>query len=150
MEPLPEHLGHKPVFSIPYEQFDGIYAGKTDVKYLSVGLAQYNANSVSAKTMRHTGGRWTRQAEELPLHRVVDLSLFIAQAIYSTESGETEIPAGTFDNQRTALKVVENENRSTQEIAQFHNFMEENGDQLKHRLNALADVLIELRESGKI
>ena len=150
MEPLPEHLAHKPVFSIPYEQFDGIYAGETDIKYLSIGLAQYDGNVVSAKTMRHVGGKWSRQAEELPLHRVIDLTLFMAKALFSSEDSELEISAGTFDNQTADLQIVENENRSAREMAQFHDFMGENGDQLKQRLNALADVLIELRESGKI
>lgn len=150
MESLPEHLGHKPVFSIAYEQFDGIYAGKTDVKYLSVGLAQYDAASVSAKTMRHNGERWSRQSEELPLHRVVDLTLLVAKAFAAVDDGKLKLPAGTFDNQKSDLEVVENENRSQREIAEFHNFMAQNGEQLKQRLNALADVLIELRVSGKI
>ena len=74
----------------------------------------------------------------------------MAKALFSSEDSELEISAGTFDNQTADLQIVENENRSAREMAQFHDFMGENGDQLKQRLNALADVLIELRESGKI
>jgi hypothetical protein len=35
---------------------------------------------ISAKVWRHTGGKWSRQSEELPLHRALDLALLICKA----------------------------------------------------------------------
>ncbi|HSG29054.1 MAG TPA: DUF6530 family protein, partial [Candidatus Krumholzibacterium sp.] len=35
---------------------------------------------ISAKIWRHTGGKWSRQSEEMPLHRVLDLAILIARA----------------------------------------------------------------------
>jgi len=61
---------------VPYERFDGSYAGNTDAKYLSLGLAQWRGpadpDAVSAKVWRYVEGKWSRMSEELPLHRVID------------------------------------------------------------------------------
>ncbi|MCL2502644.1 MAG: DUF6530 family protein [Bacteroidales bacterium] len=76
------HIKHKPItFVDNYDQLDGIYAGKTDAKYLSVGTAQYGNTQISAKVLRHTGQQWSPQSEELPLHRVFDLCTLILKSI---------------------------------------------------------------------
>lgn len=52
-------------------------AYQTDTKGLSLGLAQWNDRGkvdISAKVWRYTGEKWSRQSEELPLHRVLDLA----------------------------------------------------------------------------
>ena len=95
-QPLPQHLDHKPVYALPYEHFDGVSADSTDVRYISVGVAQYNPDEVSIKVMRHTGAKWTRQAEELPLHRVVDMTLFLAKALFDRHNDAVTIPPNTF------------------------------------------------------
>jgi hypothetical protein len=78
---IPNYLKHKSVIVVEdYEQIDGLNAGHSDAKGLSLGLAQWNARKnvdISAKVWRHTGKRWSRQSEELPLHRVLDLTLLI-------------------------------------------------------------------------
>ncbi len=80
---IPTTLKHKPVIvSENYENVDGRYAYDTDAKGLSLGLAQWNDRGkvdISAKVWRHTGGKWSRQSEELPLHRVLDLAIFICR-----------------------------------------------------------------------
>ena len=80
---IPTTLKHKPVIvSENYENVDGRYAYHTDAKGLSLGLAQWNDRGkvdISAKVWRHTGGKWSRQSEELPLHRVLDLAIFICR-----------------------------------------------------------------------
>ncbi|WP_249650981.1 DUF6530 family protein, partial [Lysinibacillus sp. D4A3_S15] len=46
-------------------------------------LAQWNDRGkvdTSAKVWRHTGGKWSRQSEELPLHRVLDLAILVCEA----------------------------------------------------------------------
>ena len=147
---VPEHLEHKPVFSIPYREFDGIHAGNTDARFLSIGLAQYDEDCVSAKTMRHIRGRWSRQAEELPLHRAVDLTLFMAEVLFGTVGGRTTIPVNTFDNQDVELPVERNPNRSTDENNRFDNFLVQHGEQLRKRLAELLKVLNRLDDNGRL
>jgi len=81
---IPTTLKHKPVIvSEDYADVDGRYAGKTDVQGLSLGLAQWNDRGnvdISAKVWRYTGEKWSRQSEEMPLHRVLDLAILICQA----------------------------------------------------------------------
>jgi hypothetical protein len=81
---IPTTLKHKPVIvSEDYENVDGRQAYKSDAKGLSLGLAQWNERGkvdISAKVWRHTGDRWSRQSEELPLHRVLDLAILICRA----------------------------------------------------------------------
>ncbi len=80
---IPTTLKHKPVVVVEnYEHIDGRSAYDSDAKGLSLGLAQWNDRGsleISAKVWRHTGGKWSRQSEELPLHRVLDLAILIAR-----------------------------------------------------------------------
>ena len=81
---IPTTLKHKPVIvSEDYDKIDGRYAGNSDAKGLSVGLAQWNDRGkvdVSAKIWRYTGEKWSRQSEEMPLHRVLDLAILVCKA----------------------------------------------------------------------
>lgn len=88
---IPTHLKHKPVIVCEnYEKIDGRYANNSDAKGLSLGLAQWNDRGkvdISAKVWRHTGDKWSRQSEELPMHRVIDLAILICRSkLYLSES----------------------------------------------------------------
>ncbi len=76
---IPTTLKHKPVITVEnYENVDGRTAYQSDAKGLSLGLAQWNDRGrvdISAKVWRYTGEKWSRQSEELPLHRVLDLAI---------------------------------------------------------------------------
>ncbi len=95
---IPVDLKHKPVItSEDYNRVDGRYAVNSDTKGLSLGLAQWNERGkveISAKIWRHTGEKWSRQSEEMPLHRVLDLAILICKAKhyfahrYHTEDSE--------------------------------------------------------------
>ena len=80
---IPTELKHKPVIvSEDYDQIDGRNAPNTDAKGLSLGLAQWNERGnldISAKVWRYTGEKWSRQSEEMPLHRVLDLAILICK-----------------------------------------------------------------------
>jgi hypothetical protein len=80
---IPTNLKHKPVIvSENYENVDGRSAYKSDAKGLSLGLAQWNDRGkvdISAKVWRYTGEKWSRQSEELPLHRVLDLAILVCR-----------------------------------------------------------------------
>ena len=81
---IPTNLKHKPVIvSENYENVDGRKAYQSDAKGLSLGLAQWNDRGkvdISAKVWRHTGEKWSRQSEELPMHRVIDLAILICRS----------------------------------------------------------------------
>ncbi|MFC1484784.1 DUF6530 family protein, partial [Candidatus Neomarinimicrobiota bacterium] len=81
---IPTDLKHKPVMvSEDYNLVDGRYANGSDAKGLSLGLAQWNDRGnveISAKVWRHTGEKWSRQSEEMPLHRVLDLAILICRS----------------------------------------------------------------------
>lgn len=80
---IPTTLKHKPVITVEnYENVDGRAAYESEAKGLSVGLAQWNDRGrvdASAKVWRYTGEKWSRQSEELPLHRVLDLAILIVR-----------------------------------------------------------------------
>lgn len=81
---IPTTLKHKPVFiAEDYENIDGRQAYDSEAKGLSLGLAQWNDRGrvdISAKVWRFTGEKWSRQSEELPLHRILDLAIMIVKA----------------------------------------------------------------------
>ncbi len=80
---IPATLKHKPVIVVEnYSEVDGKRANDSDAQGLSIGLAQWNDRGsveVSAKVWRHTGEKWSRQSEELPLNRVLDLAILLAR-----------------------------------------------------------------------
>lgn len=146
---LPQHLDHKPVFAVPYEAFDGPCAGKTDVMFISVGLAQWDHDEISIKTMRHVGAKWTRQAEELPLHRPIDMTLFLAKVLFDTQAGSVTLSNGTLQNQASDITVTQ-EQRSFGEMASYTQASSDDMPGLKDRLNALRDVLNDLKARNRI
>jgi hypothetical protein len=81
----PIHLRHKPIVTVDdYHLKDGKFPGNhTDAKALSVGLAQWeNSNKdISAKVFRNKNNKWLRSSEELPLHRVLDLSILTISSL---------------------------------------------------------------------
>ncbi len=79
----PTHLNYKPIVTVEnYDNHDGKYKESTDAKSLSIGIAQYDEDEISAKVFRFEhNNRWSRQSEELPFHRVIDLSTTILKSI---------------------------------------------------------------------
>ena len=148
--PDPFTLKHRPVVLIPYDRYDGPYAGDTDCLYLSVGWAQYDPRAVSVKSLRHTGpnepaGRWSRQSEELPVHRAIDLTLLAAIALQATAEGEAEVSPGTFENQPEPIRVRP---RFTSE-SERRVFLSLLGDEMnKRRLSVLRQTLNGLADAG--
>lgn len=88
---IPAHLKHKPIIQVEnYDRIDGPYADDTDAMGLSVGIAQWNGpgwTELSAKVWRYTGEKWSRQSEELPLHRVIDLATLICITMDYSKNG---------------------------------------------------------------
>jgi hypothetical protein len=106
---IPTHLKHKPVVCAEgYDRIDGKYAANTDAQGLSLGLAQWNDRGnvdISAKIWRHSGEKWSRQSEEMPMHRVLDLAIMICKA-YAYFKEAYRIP-GLFDPAKPTISAIE-------------------------------------------
>ncbi|RYD19281.1 MAG: hypothetical protein EOP88_19580 [Verrucomicrobiaceae bacterium] len=160
---IPTHLKHKPVFVAEnYNEIDGRYASKSDVQGLSLGLAQWNEKGqvdISAKVWRHTGERWSRQSEEMPLHRVLDLALFICkthkymreayrhEGLYDAAApniGRVELQGKAMDiNVNTANPELD------EDIRLFQDCLAKEDERIGERLTRLAEVLKELGYAGR-
>lgn len=89
---VPTHLQHRPILGVNnYEEIDGPYKNRTDAKAISVGLAQWNESDegkdISVKVWRSTGERWSRQSEEVPIHRALDLATLACTAMIYAKGG---------------------------------------------------------------
>ncbi len=155
---IPTTLKHKPVVvSENYEQVDGRYAGKTDAKGLSLGLAQWNDRGkvdISAKVWRYTGEKWSRQSEELPLHRVLDLSILICRTMahfreaYRYENlYDPEKPVidrvGLQGDAMTVAVCTDNE-RIDEDIKLFGQALRDDDELIGERLRTLSQILKEM------
>lgn len=146
--PLPKHLDHQPVYAMPYKQFDGEVGEKTDARYLSIGISQWSANEVSLKIMRYKE-QWSRQSEELPLHRVIDSSIFLAKVLLDRDKQSVEIERSLFTNQPEGFRIQE-EPVAAQDKSQFDSFLNGNEEALRDRFNKLYQMLSNLKAQGKL
>ena len=156
---IPTTLKHKPVIvSENYENVDGRYAYNTDSKGLSLGLAQWNDRGkvdISAKVWRYTGEKWSRQSEELPLHRVLDLAILVCRAkLYFKEESyrhkklyDTEKPVidriGLQGDAMTVAVCTDNE-KIDEDIKLFVQALSNDDELLAERLFALSRILKEM------
>ena len=155
---IPTTLKHKPVVvSENYESIDGRQAGNSDAKGLSLGLAQWNDRGrvdISAKVWRYTGEKWSRQSEELPLHRVIDLAILVCRAKqYFTDAyrypklyDETDPRIDRLGLQGDAMTVdICTENKMIDEdIKLFADVLARDDEMISERLHRLADMLGEM------
>ncbi|AIQ47988.1 hypothetical protein R70723_20315 [Paenibacillus sp. FSL R7-0273] len=155
---IPTTLKHKPVIvSENYEQVDGRYAGNTDAQGLSLGLAQWNDRGkvdISAKVWRHTGEKWSRQSEELPMHRVLDLAILICRSslyfqdayrlpdMYDAENPQIDRIGLQGDAMNVA--VCTDNPMIGNDIKLFAQALGEDGEMIGERLSVLSRVLKEM------
>ena len=96
---------------------------------LSIGKSQWNTEDISAKVWRHTGEKWTRQSEELPIHRVLDLAILILSSyIREDENGRSKT---------TLNEVVINH----EEISTLQKYLNDNKEYLEPRILELKNLL---------
>jgi hypothetical protein len=160
---IPTTLKHKPVIvSENYENVDGRNAYNTDAKGLSLGLAQWNDRGkvdISAKVWRYTGEKWSRQSEELPLHRVLDLAILILgtllhfreayryKKLYDTENTVLD-RVGMQGDAMTVEVCTENE-KIDEDIKLFNQALSDDGEIIGERLAILARLLNEMGYGGR-
>lgn len=155
---IPTTLKHKPVIVAEnYEDVDGRYAYKTDAKGLSLGLAQWNDRGkvdISAKVWRHTGEKWSRQSEELPLHRVLDLAImvcrtklhfqdaYVYEKLYDPE--KPVIDRVGLQGDAMTVKVCTDNELIDQDIQLFNQVLSDDGELIGERLSTLSRILKEM------
>lgn len=155
---IPTNLKHKPVIvSDNYENVDGRYAYKTDAKGLSLGLAQWNDRGkvdISAKVWRYTGEKWSRQSEELPLHRVLDLAILVCRSkqhfmeayryekLYDAEKPVLD-RIGLQGDAMTVAVCTENE-KIDEDIKLFREVLDGDDELIGERLRTLSRILKEM------
>ena len=155
---IPTSLKHKPVIvSENYENVDGRYAYQSDAKGLSLGLAQWNDRGkvdISAKVWRYTGEKWSRQSEELPLHRVLDLAILVCrtklhfrEAYRYDHFYDPEKPVidriGLQGDAMTVAVCTENE-KINEDIKLFNQALCNDDELLGERLRTLSAILKEM------
>lgn len=155
---IPVTLKHKPVVvSENYENIDGRKAYDTDAKGLSLGLAQWNDRGkidVSAKVWRYTGEKWSRQSEELPMHRVLDLAILICRTSLHFQDAyrfpKLYDPANPvidrigLQGDAMTVSVCEENPMIDDDIKLFAQALSEDGEMIGERLRVLADLLEEM------
>lgn len=155
---IPTTLKHKPVIvAEDYENVDGRYAYNSDAQGLSLGLAQWNDRGkveISAKVWRYTGEKWSRQSEELPLHRVLDLAILVCrtksyfQEAYRFEKlydpkKPTIDRIGLQGDAMTVAVCTDNE-KINEDIQLFRQALSNDDEILGERLRTLSRILKEM------
>jgi hypothetical protein len=155
---IPTILKHKPVIVCEnYENIDGKNAYNSDAKGLSLGLAQWNDRGkveISAKVWRYTGEKWSRQSEELPLHRVIDLSILICRTMqhfreaYRLEKlydpKNTVIDRVGLQGDAMTVAVCTDNEKIDGDIKLFRQVLSDNDEFISERLRVLSRLLKEL------
>ncbi len=118
----PEWLSHKPIISVDYEEHD---ANAGDAKFLSLGKSTWNKEDYSAKVWRQVYGsdHWSRQSEELPLWRVLDLATLLVAVINKRSSSLKEF--------------IQNSN----ELDSLRAYIDDNMELLAPKMNELRELL---------
>lgn len=155
---IPTSLKHKPVIVAEnYENIDGRKAYNTDAKGISLGLAQWNDRGkldISAKVWRYTGEKWSRQSEELPMHRVIDLAILICRtSLYFQDAyrfpklydpNNTMIDRIGMQGDAMSVSVCVENPMIDDDIKLFSQALSDDGEMIGERLHVLSRLLKEM------
>ncbi len=158
---IPVTLKHKPVVTCEnYANIDGRNAYDTDSQGLSLGLAQWNDRGkidISAKVWRFSGEKWSRQSEELPLHRVLDLAILIARTeLYFREAyrfpklydeSNPQIDRIGLQGDAMTISVCKENPMIDEDIQLFRDALAKDSELLSERFFTLARIL---KEAGYV
>lgn len=159
MMKIPKTLKHKPVIvTEDYENIDGRKAYNTDAKGLSLGLAQWNDRGkldISAKVWRYTGEKWSRQSEELPMHRVLDLAILTCRSYLYFQNAyrypklydpdNPQIDRVGLQGDAMTIEVCKDNPMIDEDIKLFSQALSQDGEIIGERLTVLSRLL---REAG--
>ena len=105
---IPTWLAHKPIIAVDYEQRDA-QAKAGDAIYLSIGRSTWDNDTISAKIWRVSADRWSRQSEDIPLWRLLDLAILFTATLKEKPSLLGEVLINEADKQFLKEKIKENE-----------------------------------------
>lgn len=126
----PTNLRHKPIVSVQdYERFEPNYPSTTDVRALSLGKAQFDNNEISLKVWRHTTKKWSRQSEELPIHRNIDLTILLVGSLLKS------------NNLKTSKTSLNEEITDIENLDYVHKYYNANKKHIDKQLRELKDLL---------
>lgn len=121
MEDIRTDLSHKPIVYLDYEKRD---EGLGEAKILSVGRATWDNNCIGVKVWRkNPDDSWSRQSEDVPLWRVLDMSILLVSIL----KGQEKMIGG----------VVQDE----KEKEYLDEYLKNDMDQLQCRLDCLKSLL---------
>jgi hypothetical protein len=154
---IPTTLKHKPVIVAQnYDKVDGRIV-HSDAKGLSLGLAQWNDRGkvdISAKIWRYTGEKWSRQSEEMPLHRVIDLAILICRSkkyfneayrySNSYDENQTKIDRIPLQGDALDISVCVNNAMIDEDIRLFRDALTADDEMMSERLRRLSAILKEM------
>ena len=152
---IPTTLKHKPVIIVEnYGNVDGRQAYSSEAKGLSLGLAQWNDRGkveISAKVWRYTGEKWSRQSEEMPLHRVLDLAILVCKGkqhfqeayrhpkLYDEKN--PRIDRVGLQGDAMTVEICTGNQMIDEDIQLFSRALSRDDELLSERLHLLADLL---------
>lgn len=155
---IPTTLKHKPVVVVEnYGSLDGRMAYHTDAQGLSLGLAQWNDRGkldISAKVWRYTGEKWSRQSEELPMHRVIDLALLICRTkqhfaeayrypkMY--DEANPQLDRIALQGDAMTVEICTDNEKIDEDILLFSDVLARDDELMAERLHRLANLLNEM------
>jgi hypothetical protein len=111
---------------------------------------------------RYTGEKWSRQSEELPIHRVIDLTILICRAkkffmesyrfprLYDPEN--VNIDRIGLQGSAMTVKVCTENEMIDEDIRLFSEALSRDDEMLSERLHLLADMLYNMgygRQRGR-
>ena len=139
-----------------YENIDGRKAYNTDAKGLSLGLAQWNDRGkldISAKVWRYTGEKWSRQSEELPMHRVLDLAILTCRSYLYFQNAyrypklydpdNPQIDRVGLQGDAMTIEVCKDNPMIDEDIKLFSQALSQDGEIIGERLTVLSRLLKE-------
>ena len=136
---------------------DGRFAYKTDVRALSLGLSEQNEDGrahIAAKVWRVAEEQGAGPMDELPLHRILDLSILICSALTHFSEAyrfedlyDPQHPVidriGLQGNAMTVAVCTDNE-QIQEDIKLFNEALSDNSEMIGERLRTLTRMLEEL------
>jgi hypothetical protein len=143
--PFPDQIAHSPVYALAYNAHDPGNEGDTDAQWLSIGWSQWDENELAAKVVRYSGKRWSRQSEEVPVARLVDLTTLLAMA-FMHNAGEIDVEPNFFENQPVGMKIKAKKSSARDLLATAMH----RDPKLRRRMSKLADVMVQLRNDRQV
>ena len=102
----------------------------------NIGYAQYDNDEIAMKVWRHVNGHWSRQSEELPIHRNLDLTILLLHVLFD----EAPNPDSFLVKAQTLFS--EDQKGGIEEIKKYY---QKNKSFLEPRLKELRELLNKMK-----